>query len=229
MKNLKMNVIVFNVDSVIYDNPEYVEKAQSFAIKSVEEIFPDIKTDSFGISEDMKKYEVIRNEFILVDPIRTDLYNGCINDSTEYKLSVNRTMENFKEMIGVHKGKLFGEAMARIDCVIESIRMSKKLQDFVHDSRVGNSGYYRANLIVLCDNETIGSFLKLYDIKEARVMIDHLIKYDIMTFCNRLYNYSPNMPHIDVSVFMAKEIDLVDIEITGKNVFTMSTSSIYQN
>lgn len=227
MKNLKVNVIMFNVDSIIYDSPRYVEKALSYASKMTEDIFPDIMTDTFAISDDMKQYGVVQNEFIVVDPIRTDLYYGCINNTPEYVASLDSSAKS-NEDLDIRDIKQFGESMAMIDCVIEGIQRNKKLKDFIHDFKVGLKGFYRANLIVLCDNNVQDSFLKIYDPNEARILIDHMIRCAILQLASRIYD-NKNMPHVDVSIFMAREIDLHDIGVINGEKVSMNVGSDYQN
>lgn len=227
MKNLKINVVMFNVDSMIYDSPRYSEKALSYATKMTEDIFPDIMTDTFAISDDMKQYGVVQNEFIVVDPIRTDLYYGCINNTPEYIASLDSSAKNNGD-IDIRDVNQFGKSMAMIDCVIEGIQRSKKLKDFIHDFKVGLKGFYRANLIVLCDNNVQESFLKIYDANEARILIDHMIRCGILQLASRMYD-NKNMPNIDVSIFMAREIDLHDIGIIDNSKVSMSVGSDYQN
>ena len=228
MKNLKVNVIMFNVNSMIYDSPRYVEKALSYATKMTEDIFPDIMTDTFAISDDMKQYGVVQNEFIIVDPIRTDLYYGCINNTPEYVASLDSSAKNNEDHIDIRDIKQFGKSMAMIDCVIESIQRNKKLKDFIHDFKVGLKGFYRANLIVLCDNNVQDSFVEIYDPNEARILIDHMIRCAILQLSSRIYE-NKNMPHVDVSIFMAREIDLRDIGVIDNNKISMDIGSDYQN
>lgn len=229
MKNLKINVIMFNVDSTIYDNPEYSDKAMKHAMDYINDRFPEITSDVVkDNSEDIRKYELSRHEYMVVEPFRSMMYEAWLENDPDYQELVNDTIDEFNKIFDVRDPKVFGEIMALMDCNMESIQRSKKLQDFIHDFKTSSKGYYVANLIVLSDNNLLDCYQKIYDPKECMIALDFMVRNSVQQLCTRILN-SRNIPNVDISVCLAKPISLSDIDVTKGYRFITNVESNYQN